>query len=126
MSAALRTGSVPDQALTKAMHTCDLCASSETLNELEQVLDRAKFDRYRDRGSRLAFVALIRRTAHLFAVQDTDLAAVDPPCGDPRDNQFLALALVAEADVLVSSDDDLLVCHPWRGVRIITPAEFLG
>jgi predicted nucleic acid-binding protein len=34
--------------------------------------------------------------------------------------------LAAEADVLVSSDKDLLVLHPWRGIRIVTPAEFLG
>ena len=45
---------------------------------------------------------------------------------DPRDNQFLALALVSEADVLVSGDEDLLVLHPWRGMSIVTPADFLG
>jgi putative PIN family toxin of toxin-antitoxin system len=126
VSAAHRTGSVPDQALTKAMRTCDMCASAETLAELAQVLGCEKFNRYRDRQSRLSFVSLIHRTARLFSVQDADLAVVDPPCRDPRDNQFLALALVSEADILVSSDDDLLVLHPWRGVRIVTPAEFLG
>ena len=47
------------------------------------------------------------------------------PCRDPEDNQFLALAMVAEAYALVSSDEDLLVLHPWRGIEIVTPAEFL-
>jgi hypothetical protein len=126
VSAALRTGSVPEQALLKALRTCDVCASVETLDELARVLDRKKFDRYRDRESRRSFVALIRRNVHLFAVQDADRAAVDPACRDPRDNQFLALALVSEADALVSSDEDLLVLHPWRGIPIVTPAEFLG
>jgi putative PIN family toxin of toxin-antitoxin system len=93
---------------------------------LEQVLDRGKFDRYRTRESRRAFVATIRQRSHLFAVELADLSAVDPPCRDPRDNQFLALALVAEADVLVSSDEDLLVLHPWRGIPIVRPAEFLA
>jgi uncharacterized protein len=73
----------------------------------------------------MEFAALIRRSVHLFAVDDDHLKAVDPPCRDPRDNQFLALVLVAEAEVLVSSDEDLLVLHPWRGVEILRPGAFL-
>jgi len=126
VSSALRIGSIPHQALLEALATCDVCASAETLVELERVLDREKFDRYLDRTSRSEFVALIRRHVHLFAVQNTDLEAVEPPCRDPRDNQFLASALVAEADVLVSSDEDLLVMHPWRGITVMTPGDFLS
>lgn len=126
VSAALRIGSVPHQALLKALGSCDVCASVETLAELEEVLDRDKFDRYLDRESRLSFIALMRRHMHLFAVEDADTEAVVPPCRDPRDTQFLALVLAAEADVLVSSDEDLLVLHPWRGIPIMTPAEFLA
>jgi putative PIN family toxin of toxin-antitoxin system len=125
VSAALKIGSVPHQALMKALGSCDLCASVETLAELERVLQRDKFDRYLDRESRLSFVALIRRHAHLFAVQDADMDAVLPACRDPKDNQFLALVLVAEADALVSSDDDLQALHPWRGIPIVAPAEFV-
>jgi putative PIN family toxin of toxin-antitoxin system len=126
VSAALRIGSVPHQALLKALASCDVCASAETLAELEQVLDRDKFDRYLDRELRRSFVALMRRHVHLFAVQDADREAVEPPCRDPKDNQFLALALAAEADALVSSDEDLLVLHPWRGIAIVTPAKFVA
>jgi hypothetical protein len=124
VSAALRVGSVPDQALSKALRTCELCISAETLEELTQVLEREKFDRYLDRELRQSFVALIRRHARLFAVQDADREAVNPPCRDPKDNQFLSLALAAEADVIVSSDEDLLVLHPWRGIPVVTPAAF--
>jgi putative PIN family toxin of toxin-antitoxin system len=126
VSAALYTGSVPDLALTKVMDYFDLCASAETLAELEQVLDRRKFDRYRERDARIAFVTTIRRHSHLFAVDLADLSAVDPPCRDPKDNHFLALAQVAEADLLISSDTDLLILHPWRGIPIVTPADFLA
>jgi putative PIN family toxin of toxin-antitoxin system len=126
VSAALRIGSVPYQALLEALGTWDVCASMETLAELEQVLGREKFDRYLDEASRREFVALIRRQVHLFAVKNADLMAVDPPCRDSRDSQFLALALAAEADVVVSSDEDLLVLHPWRGIPVVTPAEFLS
>jgi uncharacterized protein len=126
VSAALRIGSIPHQVLLEALATCDVCASAETLAELKHVLDREKFDRYLDRDSRREFVALIRRHAHLFSVQNAELEAIDPPCRDPKDHQFLALALTAEVDVLVSSDEDLLVMHPWRGIAIMTPAEFLA
>jgi putative PIN family toxin of toxin-antitoxin system len=126
VSAALRIGSIPHQALLKAFATWDLCASAETLAELERVLELRKFDRYLDRQSRREFVALMKRNVHLFAVGKEDLAAVNPPCRDSQDNQFLALALVAEADVLISSDEDLLALHPWRKTAILSPSDFLS
>jgi uncharacterized protein len=126
VSAALRIDSVPYQALVEAFGTCDVCASAQTLAELAQVLEREKFDRYLDRASRHEFVMLIRRNVHLFAVENSGPMAIEPSCRDSSDNQFLALALVAEAGVLVSSDEDLLVLHPWHGISIVTPAEFLA
>ena len=125
-SAALRVGSVPHHVLLKALGSCELCASAATLTELEQVLKRKKFDRYLDADTRLSFAALIRRHVHLFAVQDTDEGAIDPPCRDPKDNKFLALALVCEAEAVVSSDNDLLALHPWRGIPVLTPAGFMA
>ena len=118
VSAALRAGSVPYQALLETLGAWDVCASAETLAELERVLAHRKFDRYLDRASRQEFVALMRRHAHLFSIQDQDidLKAVDPPCRDPKDDKFLVLAFVAEAEVIISSDEDLLVLHPWRGL----------
>ena len=44
---------------------------------------------------------------------------------DARDDMFLACALAAQADCIVSNDRDLLVLEKPFGVRIITPAEFL-
>ena len=126
VSAALRVDSIPHQALLKAFGSCDICASAETLTELQLVLDRKKFDRYLDRESRRAFVALIRRHAHLFAVQNADTLDIKPPCRDPGDTKFLTLALTATADALISSDDDLLVLHPWRRIPILSPAQFLN
>jgi putative PIN family toxin of toxin-antitoxin system len=126
VGAALRIGSIPHQVLIMALGTCDVCASDETLRELERVLKRKKFDRYVDRDSRGEFAALIRRHVHLFSVGDGGLEAFEPTCRDPEDNKFLALALVAEADLLVSSDEDLLVMNTWRGITIVTPADFLS
>ena len=44
---------------------------------------------------------------------------------DPKDDKFLATALAANADVLVSGDDDLKVLNPWRGIEILSPSETL-
>lgn len=126
VGAALRVGSIPHQALLKALCFCDVCASSESLAEIEEVINRSKFDRYLNRDERLEFIANLRRRAHLFVVQDAGILKTGSACRDPKDNQFLALALVAEADLLVSSDEDLLVLHPWRGIPILTPTEFLA
>jgi uncharacterized protein len=125
VSAALRIGSVPHQALLKALGTCEICVSSSTLDELEQVLERDKFDRYLDAESRLGFGALVRQYAHLFAVADVDELNVQPACRDPKDNKFLALALVCEADAIVSSDQDLLALNPWHAIPVLTPAGFV-
>ena len=124
VSAALRVGSVPHQALLKALGSCELCASSETLNELEQVLRRDKFNRYLDAETRLSFVALIRQHTHLFGVQEADERSVQPACRDPKDNKFLTLALVCEADAIISSYNDLLALNPWRSIPVLTPAAY--
>ncbi len=47
-------------------------------------------------------------------------------CRDAKDNTYLELALAAGASVILSGDADLLVLHPWRGVRIVSPAAFLA
>ncbi len=79
-----------------------------------------------ERNSRKEFVEFHLRSVHLFAVADGDVASVDPPCRDSSDNMFLALSMVAQADVLISGDKDLLILNPWRGVPIVQAAEFLA
>jgi uncharacterized protein len=126
VSAALRPGSNPHRVLSKALATSDVCASLETLAELERVLGREKFDMYLDRVARMEFVGLMRHQSHIFAVDEAEHARLEPSCRDPKDDKFLALAQAAEAGVLVSSDEDLLILHPWRAVAIVTPLEFLS
>jgi uncharacterized protein len=46
-------------------------------------------------------------------------------CRDPKDNKFLEVAATGRADVIVTGDDDLLVLHPFRGIPILGPREFL-
>lgn len=126
VGAALRTGSVPYLALARAFSSCVFCVSIESLEELAEVLRRDKFNIYRSLSLRLEFLDVLRGNAQIFSVRKEHLEATQNACRDPpKDNLFLALALAAEADQLISSDQDLLVLHPWKGVSILTPAEFL-
>ena len=120
ISAALRLNSIPRQAYLKALEGFELCASVETLAELERVLHREKFDRYLPLAQRLAFLETYRASVEMFEVT---LQVVD--CRDPKDNPFLSLALTAEARLLISSDPDLYTLNPYRGIPILRPAEFL-
>ncbi len=126
VGAALKPGSVPHQALLLALARYDVCASVQTWLELERVMQRKRFDRYLERETRQEFAAMLRTSMHFFAVTAADQAAVLPPCRDPLDNMFLALVQICQADVLVSSDDDLLVLHPWRGIPVLRPVQFLS
>jgi predicted nucleic acid-binding protein len=46
-------------------------------------------------------------------------------CRDPKDDKFLALAAAGTAACIVSGDGDLLALNPFRGIPIITPADFV-
>ncbi|MCK9386852.1 MAG: putative toxin-antitoxin system toxin component, PIN family [Sulfuritalea sp.] len=120
VSAAIRPESIPALALEKAFLHFEVCASEETMAELETVLLREKFDRYASMDLRQTFLAGLRKRAALFAVtQDVS------DCRDPKDNKFLALAATAEAELIVASDPHLSDMHPWRGIPIMPPAAFL-
>lgn len=125
VSAALRVGSTPHQALALALSTGEVCVSVSTLAELDAVLMRPKFDAYQSRDVRRAFLAMVRKHATLVLVSADDEAKAVPVCRDPKDNQFLALMLACGADVLVSSDADLLALHPWQGLPVLSPQAFL-
>ena len=49
-----------------------------------------------------------------------------PVCRDPDDDEVLALALLAQAQAIVSGDNDLLVLQRFEGIAIITAAQALA
>ncbi|WP_295888083.1 putative toxin-antitoxin system toxin component, PIN family [uncultured Thiohalocapsa sp.] len=120
VSAAILPNSVPALALEKALLQFEVCASDETLAELETVLLRPKFDRCADAQIRQAFIDGFRR--HVVMVAVTQGVA---DCIDPKDNKFPALAEAAEAELIIASDPHLTDMHPWRDIPIMPPAAFL-
>jgi putative PIN family toxin of toxin-antitoxin system len=47
-------------------------------------------------------------------------------CRDPNDDMILECAVLAGAQFIISGDKDLLALESYRGIRIVTPAEFLA
>lgn len=89
--------------------------------EIEQVLNRPRLARFINPVLRDQVLTLFRSQGRLF---ETSISVTD--CRDEKDNQYLELALASAAHTIISSDADLLVLHPWRGIRILTPASYLG
>ncbi len=121
VSAAFGPGSVPDRAVRHALQVDHVAVSEPVMVELLDVLHRPRLARFIDPEQR----------ADLLDLLDTLGAVVVPAtpvtdCRDPKDNIYLELALAAGADVIVSSDSDLLVLHPWRGIRVLRPAAYLA
>ncbi|MHB1199755.1 MAG: putative toxin-antitoxin system toxin component, PIN family [Polaromonas sp.] len=48
-----------------------------------------------------------------------------PICRDPDDDAVLACAKVAQANLIVSGDQDLLVLQAFEGIPIVTAAQAL-
>ena len=112
--------SEPRKAFDRATHNGALLVSDEVVEELNDVLRREAFEKYITEALRVEFLAALLRDAEL--VKITEFVS---ECRDPRDDKFLSLAVNGKADCIVSGDKDLLALHPFRGIPIISPAEFL-
>ncbi len=121
LSRLLVPGSVPAQAVRRAVEQGQILAGEATLEELAGVLSRPKFDRYLTVSERQQFLRLFMRIAQWVPILHPVQA-----CRDPRDDKFLALAVNGEAGVIITGDQDLLVLDPFRDVRILEPAAYLA
>jgi putative PIN family toxin of toxin-antitoxin system len=126
VSAVLAGHSAPRRALESATAKFEVCTSVACLDELQRVLRRPKLDRYLPLQSRRAFFDLYATAVTVCDDPPEVVAALHPRCRDVDDDKFLALALAAAADVIVSSDADLLCLDPWNGVRVVSPMDFLA
>jgi putative PIN family toxin of toxin-antitoxin system len=121
VSATFSRASVPAQAVDHAFRSDRVAVSEATMAELIDVLARPRLARFLDMELREALLGQLDALAVFFTPTET---VAD--CRDAKDNKYLELALAAGAWAIVSGDADLLVLHPWRGVRILRPAEYLA
>ena len=121
VSAALRENSVPGRALLRAEQADVFALSAAVDAEIEEVLNRPRFVKAVTTARRARVLATLRDGAAWF-----DPVERVTDCRDAKDNKYLELALAADAGTIVTGDRDLLVLDPWRGVRILLPAQYLA
>jgi hypothetical protein len=121
VSAVLKRNSVPERALFQALEKDVLCLSDAVFREYEEVLQRPKLAALVPPGRSDDLLGRILAVGRF-----VDPATPVAECRDPGDDKYLELALAAGADLIVSGDRDLLELDPWRGVRIVPAAVYLG
>lgn len=113
------TGTVA-RAVDKALGSGVLLVSEETMAELVRVLARPKFDPYLTLEERSGFIRALGGVS-----RTVNIIRRISACRDTKDNMFLELAANGQADAIISGDADLLVLHPFQGIPILSPADFL-
>ncbi len=99
---------------------CDPVYSDESIEELRETLEKPRIvKRIPTSISKEFLQGLALAGDHVVITSKVQV------CRDPKDDHLLALALDAKADFIITRDEDLLVLKNFKGVAIITPAEFL-
>lgn len=95
----------------------EIFISVPLIQEIEEVL-KEKF---------LWHDAMVRRAAaktwRAASIVMPDVEVDD--CADADDNRILECALTAHAGFIVTGDRHLLRLHPYRGIRVLSPRQFL-
>ena len=96
--------------------------SGETLAEMVRVLAYPRFGLTpADRES-----IIVHYMRHAEAIKQPRTRARLPRCRDPQDEMFIRLAYAAEADAIVTGDDDLLALALESRIPILSPGAFLA
>ena len=121
ISAALSARGAPARLVQWVLERGVLVFSQPTFDELKTRLYRPKFDRY---------ISLELREAVLHdlsaAARWVEIGEPARSCRDRSDDMFIQTALVAQAGVLVSGDQDLLDAPAIAGLRILNPQQALA
>jgi putative PIN family toxin of toxin-antitoxin system len=120
ISAAILPNSISAKAFSLALKNFQLIASDSTLAELVDVIYRPKFNKYLSDEARLEFLTLYAQSSEIVSV-----TSVITDCIDPKDNQFLALAIDAGASFILSGDPHLTDMNPYRGIAIVGSRYFV-
>jgi uncharacterized protein len=104
--------------------TCILALSPAILAEIGEVISR-------DYIITLTHTTPAQRTLYMNELSEISLltegqATITQESRDREDNKFLVCASEAQADYLITSDDDLLDLKTHESTRIIPPQEFVA
>jgi uncharacterized protein len=123
VSGLLWTGAPRALLIAARAGKLSLYTSATLLDELFDVLTRAKFTK-RVTASNMSVERLVRRYAQF--AQRVIPASIDPVIlADPDDDQVLACAIAARADLIISGDRHLRDIQSHQGIRIVSTGEAL-
>lgn len=97
----------------------ELIVSNTLLQEIRIVTSRPKFARYFDPSLVEDFIYFIQVNSRSFILDH-----IPSRCRDPKDDFLLELAIISDADLLLTGDKDLLELHQIGNCKIITINQF--
>ena len=115
--AALVTHGLCRKLVRKRLAADIIISSAALLDELAQTVQRKigadpatvpLFRVLRERGEIVTPAALPRRI-----------------CRDADDDMVLATAVAGEAEIIITGDKDLLILKKYRGIRILSPRQYM-
>ncbi|MDB9307560.1 putative toxin-antitoxin system toxin component, PIN family [Aphanizomenon sp. CS-733/32] len=123
LSAALSPDGTARKALDKAYKQFKIAQSEQTYQELKTRIYKSKFDKYISDEERQDFLEVVKKYS-----QFIEITTQIDICRDPDDNKFLELAKEANAEFLITGDQDLLSLKTLVEYQnqIITPRDFIS
>ncbi|WP_016949018.1 putative toxin-antitoxin system toxin component, PIN family [Anabaena sp. PCC 7108] len=123
LSAALSPDGTVRKALDKAYKQFKIAQSEETYQELKTLIYKPKFNKYISDEERQDFLEVVKKNSQFIEIK----TQIDI-CRDSDDNKFLELAKDANAEFLITGDQDLLSLKTLAEYQnqIITPRDFLN
>ncbi len=113
-------GGVPGQIISAAQNRdFELVTSLECIYELHRVLNEFKGKLGADL---VEFWTRFAICESLIALPQIRFTAIKE---DPDDNKFLDAAVAGKAKFIVSGDKHLLAIKEFKGVKIVSPSEFI-
>jgi putative PIN family toxin of toxin-antitoxin system len=115
----LRSGNSPLNRLIEHEHLIFLW-SEELIEELIQVSQRDKFQKYIPLDQLTTFIGHLQSKSELVTVKSAIKL-----CRDPADDFLLSLAQDGAANFLITGDKDLLALSQFSSTQILTISEFI-
>ena len=99
-----------------------MVTAPELIQELEGVLQRDYVQKLIQPAEGQALLDAIRLKAEILPA----LGSAPSFTRDPKDDKFVACALIGNAAFVITEDKDLLVLETLEDVRMVTPYEFMS
>lgn len=95
--------------------------SAEILDELKRALEYPKIRKLFSGSEPESLVDAVKTLGILVVTSEK----VDA-CRDKEDNKYLEACLESDCGFLISGDEDLLATKEFRGIKIVSPKEFVN